>query len=323
MQKNTKIIHNSDCIDPTLQFCEYGCTLIIGRSGSGKTFYVKKILEKLKKQKNKIYTINVQNNDYNNIVKSKIISIDFATINEIKPNSYVIVEDIISLSTKQNTQLRYLLNYSCHHKCLKIFVITHSIYKNGVYSLLSFFNYIVFTGLKSNLPILRFTLNYFKLEKEELTKIIKQFEMLALQNQHNYFVFDTKMLSFNLEAKNTYQNVIEELPNKVDSSANASITDFQERFEKFINDFDEKVKANAIFSIIINCLPLKLLRLHDLTFSFISIKSSKHIRISLVDYISCLLSEIEKITPEIFCLHRYLKQSCCIPRIFIKNKQLK
>ena len=35
--------------DPTLITSEYGCSLIIGISGSGKSFYVKSILRNIKK----------------------------------------------------------------------------------------------------------------------------------------------------------------------------------------------------------------------------------------------------------------------------------
>ena len=39
--------------DPTLISSEYGCSLIIGRSGSGKSFYVKSILRNIKKTEKK------------------------------------------------------------------------------------------------------------------------------------------------------------------------------------------------------------------------------------------------------------------------------
>ena len=98
------------------------------------------------------------------------------------------------MNAKENAQLRLLLNKLCHHSFLKVFVITHTIHKNGVFSLLSFFHYIVFTGAKSNLPILRFTINYFKLEQAELQTIIDKFRNLTSKQEHLYFVFDTKKI---------------------------------------------------------------------------------------------------------------------------------
>ena len=39
--------------DPSLISSEYGCSLIIGRSGSGKTYYVKSILRNIIKSEKK------------------------------------------------------------------------------------------------------------------------------------------------------------------------------------------------------------------------------------------------------------------------------
>ena len=67
--------------DPTLISSEYGCSLIIGRSGSGKSFYVKSILRNIKKTEKKtkkIYTINVNSKEYTDEFSSRItpISLD-------------------------------------------------------------------------------------------------------------------------------------------------------------------------------------------------------------------------------------------------------
>lgn len=313
--------------DPSLNRVDFGCTLLIGRSGSGKTYYVKHILNNIKKNnknknKVKIYTINVNNREYIDVFQKKITPIELTQIKEIKRNSYVIIEDVISMSNKENTLLRSLVNYYCHHYFLKIFIITHSIYKNGIYSLLGFFHYIVFTGVKSNLPVLRFTLNYYKLENNDLQTMLTKFKEKSVLNEHTYFIFDTKNMIFFSQLKNEFVNLMTKNDHSTDIKK-ISLTEFQIRFDKFVEDFDEKSKASAIFSIIINCLPTNLIRLHDLTFSFKSSKNSQYVRVSIVDYISCLLSYSEAPPTEIKCLHNYLKGSCCIPKLFIKNKQLK
>ena len=130
--------------DPTLSLAKYGCSLIIGRSGSGKSFYVKELLQKIQKssvgKKTHIYTINVNSREYLDIFKKRIKAISLNDLKLIKEQSYVIVEDVILMTAKENAQLRLLLNKLCHHSFLKVFVITHSIHKNGVFSLLSFFH---------------------------------------------------------------------------------------------------------------------------------------------------------------------------------------
>ena len=184
--------------DPTLSLAKYGCSLIIGRSGSGKSFYVKDLLQKIQKssegKKTHIYTINVNSREYLDIFKKRIKTITLNELKLIKEPSYVIVEDVISMNAKENALLRLLINKYCHHSFLKVFIITHSIHKNGVFSLLSFFHYVVFTGAISNLPILRVTLNYFKLEQIESQTIINTFKNLAATKDHLYFVFDEKKI---------------------------------------------------------------------------------------------------------------------------------
>lgn len=318
-------MNETDIPDPTLNKVEYGCTLLIGRSGSGKSYYVKNLFKKIvknAKKKTKIYTINVNNREYLDLFKKKITVTDLSNIKEIKHHSYVIVEDVISMTNKENTLLRSLINYYCHHSFLKIFIITHSIYKNGIYSLLSFFHYIIFTGIKSNLPVIRFTLNYYKLENEELQLMLTQFKKKSEINEKTYFIFDTKKLLLYSQLNEQFKNLMTSNKNE-ENMKNPSIEEFQQRFDKFVDDFEYKIKASSIFSIIINCLPLTLIRLHDLTFSFTSSQHSQYVRVSLVDYISCLLNSIETPPTEILCLHKYLKGSCCIPKLFIKNKQLK
>jgi len=108
------------------------------------------------------------------------------------------------------------------------------------------------------------------------------------------------------------------------SITNAKKKELQERFDKFMSGQPNKFEASAIFSIIIECVPLTLLRLHDLTFSFTSKSNAKkRLRVSIVDYIICLLDPNDYPDKHLLFLHRFLLRCCHIPKIFVVNKNFK
>jgi hypothetical protein len=114
-------------------------------------------------------------------------------------NSAVVVEDIINMTKKDEQHLRQSLNYDAHHKSQKLFCISHSIYKTSLYSTLSFFHYIIFTSAAANVPVLRFTLAYFKIEKSRIESWIVRFtrKCKALgRKRFAHFVFDCSQMKF-------------------------------------------------------------------------------------------------------------------------------
>jgi hypothetical protein len=148
------------------------------------------------------------------------------------------------------------------------------------------------------------------------------------KDKNSYFFFDCSEMSFYFT-----DNILE--PDKArligslgaggeleDSNPNSAAVqkELQLKFDKFLEGQIFKVPASAIFSIIINSINLTLIRDSDLTVCFNSI-SGKRTRISLVDYITCLLSRTARAPNSLIVLHNYLKNVCLIPFIFIKNEK--
>ena len=100
----------------------------------------------------------------------KLNSIDFKELEDAVKKSCVIVEDIIHISIKDEEKLRYAINYQAHHKTQKIICASHAIFKTKIFSLLGYFNFIIFTSAIANIPTLRNILNYFKVEKSEINR---------------------------------------------------------------------------------------------------------------------------------------------------------
>ena len=313
---------------PNLKDCKYGCVLLLGGSGTGKSHGLKQMIADLQVTTNKnvphLYSINVRDQEYLTEFKQHT-AISFEKINTIKDGSLVIVEDIITLSTKEEVSLRQLLNWQAHHKQLKVFCVSHNIFKTKLFNTISYFQYVVFTSSLSNLTVIKNCLNYFQVAPEvwdQLQTKIKLFD----SKQGVYFFFDTNKRIFyatnNLTdcASTRLLGHAEKVSDSSDQKTEKSRLALQKRFELFFKGRDNATQANAVFSILINCLNPEHVRLVDLTLAFNSIKGVQ--RVSLVDYINSLLDSAPDQKPDQsqIVVHNYIKTHCKIPNIFLLNK---
>jgi hypothetical protein len=240
------------------------------------------------------------------------------------PNSVFLVEDIIHLTKIQEQQLRTKLNYDAHHYSQRIVYVSHQIFKTSIYSMLSFFHYIIFTSKMANVPIIRHALGFFKIDKIELDLWMEQFKTLGKGAKEVYFYFDCEKHTFNMSKNIEFTDC--QVLGTVNNAAQVDDTQavrkiLQQKFDKFLEGHPKKVQASAIFSIIINCINVKLIREHDLTFSFKSkLNHATTTKISLVDYVTTLLTEKMPVNQRLKVLNKYILNYCYIPKIFMLNK---
>lgn len=232
------------------------------------------------------------------------------------------------MEKKDEKNMRTALNFNAHHKRQKIFSISHGIHKTSLWSMLSFFHFVIFTSAPSNVPVLRFTLNYFKIDKDIINLWIEQFKKLGKSKKNYYFYFSCSEMGFyftknilDVEAKELIGSLTNTL--HVDSepeNLEATKKNLQSKFEKFLEGHLAKAQASAIFGSVINSIDLKFIREHDLSVCFNNLGGQKMKRISLVDYITCILTPNQPASKGLTTLHDYIKNYCLIPAIFIKNK---
>lgn len=247
----------------------------------------------------------------------------------------ILVEDIISMSKNDEKLLRTTLNYDAHHKKQKIFCVSHSIHKNSMWSLLPFFHFIIFTSSPSNFPVIRFTFNYFKVEKSQLDAWLTEYIRLGKNGRKGiYFFFDCIKMTFNV-AENTQFTKRYLVGNQatfggnVDTAVVGNNVDdvhhkqvLMTKFESLVDSLECKGQAITVFSILVNCLDSNLIREHDMSFAFHSKKLKSEIRFSLVDYVTILLSESAPVSKPVRAFHAYAKRFCHIPIVFCRNKVL-
>ena len=282
-----------------------------------------------KRPHKKLYLLNVSSYETSVYKKncSRVETLDtFEQLPKADKNSLILVEDIINMSKTDEQHLRKSLNYYAHHNSQKIFCVSHSIYKNSMWSLLSFFHFIIFTSAISNTPVIRFTLNYFKIEKPQVDLWLSKFKSLGAGKKGVYFYFDCVKLTFNL-SENTSFTKLKNIGIAGTVDAESVSLDLkvplQQKFETFLDGFHNKAQASAIFSILLNCLDIRLIRSHDLSFAFKSKNPSiREVRFSVVDYITVLLTREARVTRPLRAFHNYIQQYCHVPVIFKINKYL-
>lgn len=137
------------------------------------------------------------NSDPSDFKKIPCKTVELSAIDSVKKKSIIIVEDIISVSRKEEQQLRLCLNKFAHHKLQKYFFISHSVFKTTMFGMLPFFNYIIIIKSETNLKILKDILNYFRIDKSEFECLINNFNKICrqfpTQSTSQFFFFSTHL----------------------------------------------------------------------------------------------------------------------------------
>ena len=314
-------------LGPNLLEAQFGSVLILGGTGSGKTYGLKTILNGLLSTKEnkgkKLYTINVKDSEYVDEFKNNHLRIQLDKREQIKPGSVVVVEDIIDLTTKDEISLRLLLNYDAHHKKLKVFCVSHNIFKTKLYNTISYFNFILFTSSLGNLYVMRKCIAYYQIEPDLVETWMEKFKMFQ-GKQGIYFFFDASQRQFyatnNLLAAEASRPILAQTKEKDVEKIRAAL---QVRFELFFKGRKNYAQAVAVFSIINQCLNPEQFKLIDLTVKFRSKLDSGDVRsVSVIDYIDCLLNAEAQPTQAQQVLHNFIHSHCVIPKIFMLNPHL-
>lgn len=286
-----------------------------------------------------MYLVNVKSEEilqYYELHKKIKAYSKLTSIPKVAKNSILIIEDIISLKNDEEACLRQYLNYVAHHESIKIFCVSHTIYKTKIFSTVSLFHYIVFTSSLQNLVVLKQTLQSFKIDKHLVKKWTSVFEKYAEGDKFKaYYFFDcSKMIFYRGKTSGSAQTAscfnsvsaigsLTEAPSQLSDKTESNEKMLKKHFEDIVRFHPYKTQANSLFSIIVKALPKQHIRCNDLTVTF-KLKNKRNLEksISLVDYIHALLSTTKKGAPvdtELRVLHEFIRRRCKIPKIFILN----
>jgi hypothetical protein len=316
---------------PGLLDVEYGSVLFLGGTGTGKTFGLKIILKQLLDlQKHAtLYTINVKDSEYAVEFKKQHVATKFEKIESFRRGSVVVVEDIIDLNTKEEIALRQLLNWHAHHKKLKVFCVSHNIFKTKLYNTLSYFKFVIFTSSLGNLFVLGKCLAYHQLEPEIVEGVVERVKAFG-GARGVYFYFDTARRKVFATNNLTNSGSARLLGDGNSSGSNLAVQNkktekmratLQQRFELFFRGHKIGQQAGAVFSIINHCVESGHIDPVDLSLKFASRQGGQK-NVSLVDYVHCLLTENHPVQPDQLVLHKFVQTKCNIPKFFLVNNKL-
>ena len=308
----------------------FGSALILGQTNTGKSFLVKDCA-KLFVNKN-LFVYNDREQKFSRFISpSKITYVSkIDELRNVPCQSVLILEDLINLQNSDVEVLRELLNYDTHHKQLYIFLLAHHIFKTKLYSMLPFFNILVFTNNASNLIIVKHSLLQFSIENEKILRILSRFKKLCKEKNFGYFVFNTKKQNI-LFFQNLHSTPLPVFLNTDDAdnkshknelnNSDAHVSDLHSRFNNIAQNFKNSSAAKSLFCIIIKSIPARHLREIDFSFEF-QYSNGKKGRVSIVDFIATLLDDSETlvVSSEMHFFNEYLKSKCCIPLVLVKNK---
>ena len=311
---------------PSLSDCEYGTVLFLGNSGTGKTFGLKQVLAKLQEKSPvpPLYTINVRDDEYTKDLK-KHKSINFSQLSKIPENSVVIIEDIINLTTKEEIIFRQLLNQDAHHRKLKVFCVSHNIFKTNIYNTVTFFKFIVFTSSLGNLFVINKVFAYLAVRPEISTNWQEKIRSFH-GKQGIYFYFDNnqrKLFATNnlSNSESTREIGSADYNTTVEQTLKKQREILQQRFQLFFKGRKNSSQAFAVFSIINECLDPNHINSIDLSLQFRS-REGKLKSVSLTDYFDCMLEKNPNNVPhkDFVVVHNYVTKHCNVPAIFLLNK---
>ena len=319
--------------DPSLSDSQYGSCLIIGRSGTGKSSLLKRLVRQMPSSRH-LYLVNVRSDEKQQYEElhpgraAKVKQTSIAGLESVMPNSTLIVEDIISMKEKEQRTLREVVNYTAHHKRCKVFCVTHTVYKTGVFTFMPLFHYIIFTCSPANAPIVRQVLSQFNPSKEELDESVRLVSEKARELRDalkSYFYFDCTKLALGWSANALSRGTCKPLtdgPRSNDRSRTDS--DNSHALDRFFPPADpERSAARGLYELIARSKACaKHLDKEGLCFVFPKEGSRQKVRVSLVDYLRAALTNSGPPEKDLRLLHRFLSTRCSLPRSVFKNKSL-
>ena len=151
--------------------------LIIGHSGSGKTTFLKTVIQQIKSP-TEVYVFAHDSNEWSSSIdenKCIIFNSGYPFTNDIlfELRNCIVVFDDFSLQKKFEDKFYQFTNYNVRHFNLTLFILCHSLFKGNLYSKILSTPAIFLTPSQSNLLLVQkydkiFGTNYIKILKDNI-----------------------------------------------------------------------------------------------------------------------------------------------------------
>lgn len=265
----------------------YAQILVIGCSGSGKSFLAAAALQSLVNQDivKRLYYVNESDKsqfpqlpgpDY---IPLASLESGFEILQEMETEddevipTGILFDDLLTNNKSESVKLRRLLNYSARRQKLYIFVISHHLYNTGAHSIAPFFSHVVVMCFGSNVDA--FKIFCTKIKAPKMTSVVGSM-FLQEGPAHGFVVVRTQDLKVFLY-DNNYRLV----------DARPFVRRFlrpllNEKIRKRMGQVLGSGKARQLGELLLSGLPficLQSIKMRDLTFKY------KHNVFSLPDLV--------------------------------------
>ena len=279
--------------------------LVIGSSGTGKTFYARSIAGNSSLPS---YVINGKEADFHTEEYEHITFEDISENPDDFANSLVIIDDVVRPSDFETKVINLILVKHKRHSNITLFVLAHALERNNLHSLVQHFDYVLFTNNVYNTPVFKvYVGRYCPKNKDECMHIWKEF---LEKDKTNYLRYNNNLSKFE----------IVDIKNNVLESSEAKL---RKTIQSYIEPNNEYIQESMKFyDYLMRVMPANTVTEDDFTIRFKNKKSKKTLEVNIIDLVFYVpRKKIERAPPvNVIAAFRILKKQHSIPNCMIGNK---
>lgn len=286
-------------------------TLVIGTSGSGKSYITKHLILQILAvcPKRSVYVVNAQKEEgWEHLQWEKIHEVS---------NAVIIFEDVLCLDTKKQMYLTKALNVDARYRNNIIFCIIHQILHTGITALLPFFRYAIIPYHLSNVNSFNQLLLHCHFSKTLREKAMNGFQLQCLNTERGYVIFNKKLLKtctvsdFLIDMTHT---------NEISAITDTSKKDKLIHFTYFFKDLPGSLEqVEAIYNYIFPSLDVEISNSGYFTIE----TANQTYKLNVLHYLEMILSDDVIIPPSYQAFHEHIMHQYAVPDSIIVNPQLK
>jgi ABC-type dipeptide/oligopeptide/nickel transport system ATPase subunit len=294
--------------------------LIIGKSGSGKSYLTRSLMAQFNPDKRPIFVVNdrTRNKEYTKVEWGRVKDLH---------DCGLIIEDAINITNKELEIIKEATNWMNNHKKLNpLAIISHSLMRTRMYGILPYISLIYISAVKSSIVSLRNLLHYYSFEPAEKKTYVDM--LLKCNEPYSHMLLNVETRSIVMtRVESSVRNAEERQKQLAERElVDAPLRRFsaaQEQARKYLG----KIRVNSDYAIVLFDLIFPVLPHHrynerDMTVQLV--RGGQPITINLIDYLSSLVSESEEdLDYESVQFHKYLtrKKKLNLPKTLVVNRK--
>ena len=279
--------------------------LILGSSGTGKTFYARSIASNSSLP---TYVINGKEADFHSEEFEHITYEEFHNDPDDYSNSIIIADDVVRPSDYESKVLNEILVKHKRHSNITLFVLAHALEKNNLHSLIQHFDYILFTNNVYNTPVFKVYAAKYCIKNMDMC--LHTWKTFLEKDKTRYLRFNNTQTKF--EIVDVKGNVLEN-----------SEARLRKTIQSFIEPNNEYIQESMKFyDYLMRVLPANAVTEDDFTLKFRNSKSKTTFDVNIIDLVFFVpRKKIDRPPPNnVILAFKILKNKHSIPNCMIGNK---